>query len=58
MAYSKAPDKLSICIPQRELAKQPVERLMKLGAKRDRSVNYLGVEAILQYIEREEGKKT
>jgi len=27
---------------------------MKLGEKRDRSVNYLVVDAILQYLEREE----
>jgi predicted transcriptional regulator len=33
---------------------QPVERLVKLGAKLDRSVNYLVVEAILQYLDREE----
>jgi len=31
---------------------QPVERLLKLGQKRDRS---LVVEAILEYVEREEG---
>jgi predicted transcriptional regulator len=33
---------------------RPVERLIALGEKRDRSVNHLAVEAILQYLEREE----
>jgi predicted transcriptional regulator len=36
---------------------QPVERLMKIGAKKDRSINYLVVEAIIQYLEREENKQ-
>jgi len=49
-------DKLSIYIPQAKLEKQPVERLIKLGNKRDRSVNYLVVDAILQYLDREEKK--
>ena len=43
-------DKLSISIPQSKQAEQPVERLIKLGEKKDRSVNYLVVEAILQYL--------
>ena len=47
-------DKLSIYIPQSKQGQNPVERLIKLGKKRDRSVNYLVVEAILQYLEREQ----
>jgi len=47
-------DKLSIYIPQKKMAEKPVERLIKLGEKRDRSVNYLVVEAILQYLNRQE----
>jgi len=47
-------DKLSIYIPQDKLKQRPVERLMRLGKKRDRSVNYLVVEAILRYLAREE----
>jgi hypothetical protein len=47
-------DKLSIYIPQGKQGQNPVERLIKLGEKRDRSVNYLVVEAIMQYLEREE----
>jgi predicted transcriptional regulator len=34
-----------------------VERLIKLGAKRDRSVNYVVVEALIEYLEREEAKE-
>lgn len=47
-------NKLSIYIPQSKMDKKLVERLIALGEKRDRSVNYLVVEAILQYLEREE----
>ena len=50
-------EKLSIYIPQRKMGEQPVERLQKLGQERDRSINYLVVEAILQYLEREEKRK-
>lgn len=54
MAGRELVDKLSIYIPQKRLEEKPVERLMKLGKRRDRSVNYLVVEAILQYLSREE----
>jgi len=46
-------DKLSIYIPQKHQAEDPVERLIRLGEKKDRSVNYLVVEAIMQYLKRE-----
>jgi len=46
--------KISVYIPQSKLDERIVERLIKLGAKKDRSVNYLVVEALLQYVEREE----
>jgi hypothetical protein len=49
-------DKLSIYIPQRKMEERPVERLIKLGEKRDRSINYLVVDAIIQYLTREENK--
>jgi len=52
----KPTDKLSIYIPQAKMDENPVERLMQLGEKRDRSVNYLVVEAIMQYLGREENK--
>ena len=56
MAGKDIVDKLSIYIPQKRLEEKPVERLMKLGKRRDRSVNYLVVEAILQYVAREENE--
>ncbi|MCK5828201.1 hypothetical protein KAH43_06705 [Candidatus Bipolaricaulota bacterium] len=57
MARKELTDKLSIYIPQTKLKQKPVERLLKLGAKRERSVNYLVVAAILEYLDREEKKK-
>jgi predicted transcriptional regulator len=56
MAGKEIMDKLSIYIPQRKMEEKPVERLMNLGQKRDRSVNYLVVEAIIQYLDREENR--
>ena len=56
MATKVISDKLSIYIPQSKMAQKPVQRLMKLSEKKDRSINYLVVEAILQYLKREEGK--
>ncbi|MCK4570716.1 hypothetical protein KAT84_02075 [Candidatus Bipolaricaulota bacterium] len=56
MAQKQLMDKMSIYIPQSKIGKKPVERLIALGEKRDRSVNYLVVEAILQYLNREEKK--
>lgn len=49
-------DKLSIYIPQKKMEERPVERLINLGEKRDRSINYLVVDAILQYLEKEENR--
>ena len=54
MAQKELLDKMSIYVPQGKIDKQPVERLIKLGKKRDRSVNYLVVEAILEYLNHEE----
>jgi hypothetical protein len=56
MAQKELLDKMSIYVPQSKIDKKPVERLIKLGERRDRSVNYLVVEAILQYLDREENK--
>jgi predicted transcriptional regulator len=50
-------DKLSIYIPQDKLKDQPIQRLNKLAKSLDRSVNYLVVQAILEFLEREEKKK-
>jgi hypothetical protein len=49
-------DKLSIYVPRKKMAERPVERLIALGKKHDRSVNYLVVEAILEFLKREEKK--
>lgn len=57
MARKELMDKLSIYIPQSKIDQRPVERLQKLGEKRDRSTNYLVVEAMLEYLDREEKKK-
>jgi len=39
MANKEILDKLSIYIPQRKMEEKPVERLIQLGEKRDRSIN-------------------
>lgn len=57
MANKEILDKLSIYIPQKKMKERPVERLIKLSEKKDRSINYMVVEAILQYLKREEEKK-
>ena len=56
MATKEILDKLSIYIPQKKQEEKPVERLIRLSDKRDRSINYLVVEAILEYLNREEKK--
>ena len=48
---------LSIYIPKSKMEKRPVDRLMKLSRSKERSINYLVVEAIIQYLDREEKKK-
>jgi predicted DNA-binding protein len=45
---------LSIYIPKRKRPKRPIERLARLSKMVDRSINYLVVEAVLEYVEREE----
>ena len=47
-------DKISIYVPKTKLTERPVERLITLAEAKDRSVNYLVVEAILEYRAREE----
>lgn len=56
MARKEISDKLSIYIPQSKQAEKPVQRLIKLADRKDRSINYLVVDAILQYLKREERK--
>lgn len=49
-------DKLSIYIPHDKLQQRPIERLQEIAEKHDRSLNYMVVQAILEYLEREEKK--
>ena len=49
-------DKISVYVPKNRIERRPVERLIALAEKRDRSVNYLVVEAILEYLRWEEKK--
>lgn len=57
MAKEAILDKLSIYIPQSKMDQKAVKRLLKLADKKDRSINYPVVEAILQYLKREEMKE-
>lgn len=47
---------LSIYIPKSKQEQRPMARLLKLSEVKDRSVNYLVMEAILQYLDQEEKK--
>ena len=49
-------DKISIYVPKSKAGLSPVQRLIQVGEERDRSVNYIVMEAILQYLEREESQ--
>jgi predicted transcriptional regulator len=58
VAHKELLDKISIYVPRNKLDQKPVERLMKLAETKDRSVNYLVVEAIIEYLTREEKRKS
>jgi len=45
---------ISVYISKTKAQQQPMERLAKLAKEKDRSVNYLIVEAILDFLDREE----
>ena len=47
---------LSVYIPKEQVEKNLPERLQKLAKKRERTVNYLVVKAIAQFLDREERK--
>jgi len=49
--------KLSLYIPPAKGGVEVLAKLRKLAKAKDRSVNYLVVEAILQYLKREEKKQ-
>jgi len=48
---------LSIYVPKKKAHHRPIERLSKLAEEKDRSVNYLIVDAILQYLDQMEEEK-
>ena len=56
MARKITLNKISIYVPDSKSKQRPVERLIKQGEKKDRSINYLAVEAIMEYLDREEKK--
>jgi predicted transcriptional regulator len=47
-------DALSIYIPKSKSEHRLIERLQELAKRKDRSMNYLIVDAILKYLERQE----
>jgi len=47
---------LSIYIPKSKADHRPIERLLELAERKDRSMNYLIVDAILQYLDRREAE--
>jgi len=49
-------DRISIYVPQNKRKLQPLERLAKVAKKQDRSLNYVIIQAILNYVEHEEKK--
>jgi predicted transcriptional regulator len=57
VAQKELLDKISIYVPKSKLDQKPVQRLMRLAETKDRSVNYLVVEAIVEYLAREEKRK-
>ena len=56
MPIKQTLDTVSVYVPKSKQNQRPIERLLKLAEKEDRSVNYLVVEAILEYLKREERK--
>ena len=50
------PTTLSVYVPTRKLPLQPIERLTRLSRTRSEPINHLAMEAILQYLDREEAR--
>lgn len=48
--------RISTYVPKEKHKEKPLERLYKLGQERDRSLNYMIVQAVLDYVQREERK--
>lgn len=49
--------RISIYVPKDKQKEKPLERLFKMGQKQDRSLNYMIIQAVQDYVEREEKKK-
>lgn len=49
-------NKLTIYIPQDKRESEPLERLNKLAKDSNRSLNYLIVQALVEFVDREEQK--
>ncbi len=49
--------RISIYVPQRAQKDNPLKRLHAIAKKRDRTLNYMVIQAILDYVNREEKKK-
>jgi len=54
MRNKRIPDRISIHVPQARQSENLARRLIKLGEKQDRSINYLVVEAIRENLKRHE----
>jgi len=52
--HSKDFIRVSIYVPKRFQKDKPLERLDRLGRKDDRSLNYMIVQAVLDFVERHE----
>ncbi|MDD5264738.1 MAG: hypothetical protein PHU43_07855 [Candidatus Bipolaricaulis sp.] len=57
MKPTRTTQTVSVYIPSGSREKHLLERLIRLAEKRDRSLNYLIVEAITKYVDREETKQ-
>jgi len=53
----EATAKLSLYIPPHKGGQGALRRLRRLAERRDRSLNYVAIEAILDYLEREEKRR-
>jgi len=48
--------RISIYVPQKEQKDNPLKRLHDIAKRQDRTLNYMVIQAILEYVEREEKK--
>lgn len=48
--------RISIYVPQKEQKDNPLKRLHDIAKKQDRTLNYMVIQAILEYVDREEKK--